>query len=238
MKMAAVLVVVICAASLLFVSSFISPLKIVISKSICCSGIERNNNNNNNINMNRFNNIKSLYSENEPKESFEIITSTSPSVQPSQPRLRSQEWANRRGMEPGYGGLWPGDPNAPTYKVTIRSNKTKQEFVAQVPRDRYIYYHFEEEGFDLPVINKPRMCRQGCCTICAAKVIEGKTKMDSPLGLLKEMREKGYVLSCCTYPRSDMIIELQTEDEMYIKQWGEGFEGGGVEWGGVLPDDD
>ena len=40
------------------------------------------------------------------------------------------------------------------------------------------------------------------------------------------------------YPRSDMVIELQDEDEMYVKQWSEGFEGGGVQWGGFLPDDD
>lgn len=141
-------------------------------------------------------------------------------------------------MEPGYGGFWPGDPNAKKHKVTVRSKLTGQEYVCMVPEDRYMFFVFEEEGVDLPIINKERMCRQGCCTQCTFKVIEGEYKMDTPLGLLKEMRQAGNCLSCCAYPRSDIVCELQSEDEMYIKQWSEGFEGGGVQWGGFLPDDD
>jgi hypothetical protein len=34
------------------------------------------------------------------------------------------------------------------------------------------------------------------------------------------------------------VCQLQDEDEMYIKQWSEGFEGGGKEWGGVFMDED
>lgn len=151
---------------------------------------------------------------------------------------RDAEWARERGMEPGFGGVWPGDPNAETFKVTIRSKHTNEEFSCQVPRDRYIYHVFEENGIDLPIFNKERMCRQGCCTICTVKVEEGNVKLDSALGLLKDMREEGYSLSCCSFPRSDIVCELQREDEMYIKQWSEGFEGGGVEWGGFLPDED
>ena len=49
---------------------------------------------------------------------------------------------------------------------------------------------------------------------------------------------KGYCLTCATYPRSDLVLELQDEDETFIKQWSEGFEGGGVEWGGVFMDKD
>lgn len=152
--------------------------------------------------------------------------------------IRDEVWAKKRGLVPGYGGYWPGDPNAKKYTVTIRSKKTGEEFVQEVPEDRYIYFYFEEQGIDLPIVNKPRMCRQGCCTICTAKTVEGKVKSDSPMGLLKEMRNEGYFLTCCSFPRSDVVCELQDEDEMYVKQWSEGFEGGGVEWGGVLPEDD
>eukprot|EP00607_Mallomonas_marina_P004870 CAMPEP_0182436232 /NCGR_PEP_ID=MMETSP1167-20130531/80460_1 /TAXON_ID=2988 /ORGANISM="Mallomonas Sp, Strain CCMP3275" /LENGTH=74 /DNA_ID=CAMNT_0024628187 /DNA_START=466 /DNA_END=690 /DNA_ORIENTATION=+ len=74
--------------------------------------------------------------------------------------------------------------------------------------------------------------------MCAIKVKEGKIKMDSPLGLSKELRQSGYALSCCTYPKSDIVCELQDEDEVYVKQWGSTFEGGGVEWGGVFLDED
>ena len=53
-------------------------------------------------------------------------------------------------------------------------------------------------GIELPVVNRERMCRQGCCTICTGKIVNeisegvrGKVKQDAPLGLLKDFREKG-----------------------------------------------
>ena len=150
----------------------------------------------------------------------------------------SAEWAAERGMEPGYGGVWPGNPEAETFKVTVISRKTNETFITEVAKDRYIYYAFEEKMQDLPVVNARRMCRQGCCTICAAKIVEGKVKMDAPLGLLKELRGQQYGLMCCAMPRSDVTLVLQDEDEMYIRQWAEGFEGGGTEWGGFFLDED
>ena len=153
-------------------------------------------------------------------------------------RPYSTEWAAERGMEPGYGGVWPGNPKAETFNVTVISRKTNETFSTEVAKDRYIYYAFEEKMLDLPVVNARRMCRQGCCTICAAKIVEGKVKMDAPLGLLKELRDQKYGLMCCAMPRSDLTLVLQDEDEMYIRQWAEGFEGGGTEWGGFFLDED
>lgn len=45
-----------------------------------------------------------------------------------------------------------------------------------VPVDRYIYFATEDAGIDVPIINKHKMCRNGCCTTCAAKVVEGKVR--------------------------------------------------------------
>ena len=97
----------------------------------------------------------------------------------------------------GFGGYWPGDPNAKKYNVTIQlSSSTSETISLLVPEDRYIYFYFEEMGFPLPFINAQRMCRQGCCTICTARVLnsqplkeggeftnKAKVKMDSPLGI-------------------------------------------------------
>ncbi|CAM9870534.1 unnamed protein product [Chrysoparadoxa australica] len=148
------------------------------------------------------------------------------------------KWGNQE-LEPGFGGIWPGDPKAPTHEVTLvdKSGEVVQKF--DVPVDRYIYFAAEDAGVDTSaIINSKRMCRNGCCTTCAGKVLEGKVKRESGLGLLKDMRKKGYTLMCCTYPRSDLVIELQDEDEVYRMQWGDTFESGGVEWGGFLPEED
>ena len=139
------------------------------------------------------------------------------------PSLHGEEWAKQRKLEPGYGGFWPGDPNAKKYSVKIKCSQSDNEYSLMVPVDRYIFHYFEEQGIELPIINKARMCQQGCCTVCSVKLVEGKVKMDTPLGLLKEMRDQGYALSCCSYPRSDIVCILQNEDEVYIRQWAEGF---------------
>lgn len=46
-----------------------------------------------------------------------------------------------------------------------------------VPVDRYVYFATEDAGVDVPIVNKKRMCRNGCCTTCAVKVLEGKVRI-------------------------------------------------------------
>lgn len=70
------------------------------------------------------------------------------------------------------------------------------------------------------------------------KIQSGSVKQDEALGLLKELRSEGYALLCVSYPKSDINCVLQDPDEVYVKQFGSSFESGGVEWGGVLPEDD
>lgn len=39
-------------------------------------------------------------------------------------------------------------------------------------------------------------------------------KHDGALGLLKDLKQEGYALMCCSYPKSDLVVELQDEDEV------------------------
>lgn len=87
-------------------------------------------------------------------------------------------------------------------------------------------------------IELPASCRNGCCTTCAVRVKSGTLVQDEAMGLGRQMREKGYALLCVSYPTSDIVCELQDEDEVYEQQFGDTFEGGGVEWGGVMADID
>lgn len=102
-----------------------------------------------------------------------------------------------------------------------------------VPEDRYIWHSMSDQGADIP-----SSCRNGCCTTCAVKMVKGEVNQDEALGLLREMREKGYALLCVSYPKSDIKCILQDEDEVYVKQFGSSFEAGGVEWGGVMPEEE
>lgn len=145
---------------------------------------------------------------------------------------------NREGFRVKYWTLVLALAPNSTPQVTVVDPRTKTNYTMDVPEDRYIFFAFEDSGVDLPMVNGKRMCRNGCCTTCAVKMKEGKVKMEAALGLLRDMKNKGYALSCCSLPRSDIVCELQDEDEVYVRQWGETFESGGVEWGGFLPEDD
>lgn len=124
-------------------------------------------------------------------------------------------------------------PGAKTYKVTVEDPKKNSVLTYIVPEDRYIWHSMHDQGADIP-----SSCRNGCCTTCAVKLTDGSVDQNEALGLLKEMRAKGYALLCVSYPKSDVHCVLQDEDEVYVKQFGASFESGGVEWGGVLPEDD
>jgi ferredoxin len=112
-------------------------------------------------------------------------------------------------------------------------NGGQNTHVLDVPEDRYIWHVMEDADIDLPA-----SCRNGCCTTCAVRLESGDVKQDEALGLLKEMRDTGYALLCVSYARSDIMCDLQDEDEVYDRQFGSSFESGGVEWGGVMPEDD
>ena len=130
-------------------------------------------------------------------------------------------------------GALPGDPHARKYPVTVHNYRGDQKLSVEVPEDRFIWWYLEEQGHVLP-----HLCISGCCTTCAAKVISGQLEQPDALGLTTDLQREGYCLLCVSYPRSELHLQLQDEDEVYLKQWGSSFEGGGVEWGGVMPEDD
>ena len=107
-----------------------------------------------------------------------------------------------------------GGPGVATRRVTILNPHTGQELSLPVAEDEYVLFSFEEQGFDLPF-----SCRQGACTTCAFKVLEGKVHQPEAMGVGRDLREEGYGLTCVAYPRSDLVLELQDEDEVYDRQF-------------------
>jgi ferredoxin len=100
-----------------------------------------------------------------------------------------------------------------------------------VPHGEYILRSFEQQGDPLPF-----SCRNGCCTTCAVRVLNGAIDQREALGLSKELRRMGYGLLCVARALGPLEVETQDEDEVYELQFGRHFGRGRVRAG--LPLDD
>lgn len=110
-----------------------------------------------------------------------------------------------------------------SYTIKIHDRATNQEYTLQVPEDRYILQWGEHQGVKLPF-----SCRNGACTTCAVRVLSGDIYQPEAMGLSLELQKQGYALLCVSYPRSDLQVETQDEDEVYELQFGRYFGRGKV----------
>ncbi len=119
-----------------------------------------------------------------------------------------------------------------TYQITVHDRTTGQTHILQVPPDRYILQTGEHLGVELPF-----SCRNGACTTCAVRVLSGEIYQPEAVGLSPNLRRQGYALLCVSYPRSDLEVETQNEDEVYELQFGRYFGRGKIKKGLPLDED-
>ncbi len=79
----------------------------------------------------------------------------------------------------------------------------------EVSEDSYILETAEEQGMELPY-----SCRQGVCSTCTVKTIEGEVDQSEGSYLSEDQIAQGYVLICISYPRSNCIFETHKEEEV------------------------
>jgi ferredoxin len=118
------------------------------------------------------------------------------------------------------------------YSIQIHNRQTGTQDTLKVPTDRYILQALENQGVTLPF-----SCRNGACTTCAVRVLSGEVHQPEAMGLSQKLRDKGYALLCVSYPRSDLEVETQDEDEVYELQFGRYFARGKVRAGLPLDED-
>lgn len=119
-----------------------------------------------------------------------------------------------------------------SHTITIHHHQKQETYTLTVPRDQYILQSVEAQGYQLPFA-----CRNGACTTCAVKILSGEVEQPEAMGLSPELQKQGYALLCVSYPRSDLVVETQEEDEVYELQFGRYFAKGRVRFGLPLDED-
>lgn len=101
-----------------------------------------------------------------------------------------------------------------TYTVEIHHQGTTHTI--EVPEEKQILQAAGAVGLELP-----SSCNAGVCTTCAAKILEGSVDQGDGMGVSPELQAQGYALLCVAYPRSNLKIESEKEDELYELQFGQ-----------------
>ncbi|NES95766.1 MAG: 2Fe-2S iron-sulfur cluster binding domain-containing protein [Desertifilum sp. SIO1I2] len=99
------------------------------------------------------------------------------------------------------------------YTIEIQHQGTTHTL--EVPEDQTILSVADAAGLDLP-----SSCHAGVCTTCAAKILEGTVDQTDGMGVGTELQAEGYVLLCVAYPRSNLKIITEKEEEVYNRQFG------------------
>lgn len=101
-----------------------------------------------------------------------------------------------------------------TYTVEINHEGKTQTI--QVPESQTILQAAIDAGIELPY-----SCSAGVCTTCAAKISSGQVEQSDGMGVSLELQAEGYALLCVAYPRSDIKLESEKEEEVYQRQFGQ-----------------
>ncbi|MBD2185654.1 2Fe-2S iron-sulfur cluster-binding protein [Aerosakkonema funiforme] len=96
------------------------------------------------------------------------------------------------------------------YQVRLVNEAIALDRTIAVPDSEYILDIAEQVGIRLP-----SGCKQGDCSACIAKLIEGEVDQSEQKFLRPQEVAAGYTVTCVAYPLSDCTLLTHQEQVLY-----------------------
>jgi len=96
------------------------------------------------------------------------------------------------------------------YQVRLVNPAIALDQTIAVPEDEYILDIAEAMGIRLPA-----GCRQGNCSACIARLIEGEVDQSDQTFLQPAEVAAGYTVTCVAYPLADCTLQTHQEQVLY-----------------------
>jgi ferredoxin len=96
------------------------------------------------------------------------------------------------------------------YKVRLINPEQNLDQTMEVPEGEYILDIADAAGIRLP-----SGCRQGNCSACVVKVMDGEVDQSEQTFLQATEIEAGFAVSCVAYPLSDCVLVTHQEQCLY-----------------------
>ena len=96
------------------------------------------------------------------------------------------------------------------YKVKLLNKAQNIDVTIDCPEDKFILEAAEDNNIELPY-----SCRAGSCSTCLGKVTKGSIDQPDQTFLDEEQIGNGFVLTCVSYPTSDVTLLTHEEENLY-----------------------
>jgi len=96
------------------------------------------------------------------------------------------------------------------YKVRLLNTVQNLDVTIECADDKFILEAAEDSNIELPY-----SCRAGSCSTCLGKLTKGTIDQPDQTFLDEDQMAKGFVLTCVSYPTSDVTILTHEEENLY-----------------------